>query len=60
MLIVEVRFRVDGGKPPGIRLIGNPRRSRILLAILRQQFLIYVYSLKLRYIHTESLIRIIC
>ena len=26
------RFRVDGGKPPGIRLVGNSRRSRILLS----------------------------
>lgn len=26
------RFRVDGGKPPGIRLIGNSRRCRILLS----------------------------
>jgi hypothetical protein len=28
---VDHRFRVDGGKPPGIRLKGNARRCRILL-----------------------------
>lgn len=25
------RFRVDGGKPPGIRMTGNARRCRMLL-----------------------------
>ncbi|KAJ5310267.1 uncharacterized protein N7443_002728 [Penicillium atrosanguineum] len=32
LLVLEHIFRVDGGKPPGIRLIGNSRRCRILLS----------------------------
>jgi len=32
MLIPGYSFRVDGGKPPGIRLVGNSRRCRILLS----------------------------
>ncbi|KAJ5257129.1 hypothetical protein N7478_013233 [Penicillium angulare] len=32
LLVLEHIFRVDGGKPPGIRLVGNSRRSRILLS----------------------------
>ncbi|KAJ5536982.1 hypothetical protein N7513_010168, partial [Penicillium frequentans] len=32
LLVLEHIFRVDGGKPPGIRLLGNSRRSRILLS----------------------------
>ncbi|KAJ5710047.1 transcriptional regulator family: Fungal Specific TF [Penicillium malachiteum] len=32
LLVLEHIFRVDGGKPPGIRLTGNSRRSRILLS----------------------------
>ncbi|KAL3415076.1 major facilitator superfamily domain-containing protein [Aspergillus fumigatus] len=31
LLVLEHIFRVDGGKPPGIRLLGNSRRCRILL-----------------------------
>ncbi|KAJ5374382.1 transcriptional regulator family: Fungal Specific TF [Penicillium concentricum] len=31
LLVLEHIFRVDGGKPPGIRLKGNPRRCRVLL-----------------------------
>lgn len=26
------RYRVDGGKPPGIRLTGSARRCRLLLS----------------------------
>lgn len=29
---MQCRFRVDGGKPPGIRLKGNARRCRVLLS----------------------------
>ncbi|KAJ6136148.1 hypothetical protein N7512_001308, partial [Penicillium capsulatum] len=32
LLVLEHIFRVDGGKPPGIRLLGNSRRCRILLS----------------------------
>ncbi|KAI9934195.1 hypothetical protein MW887_005269 [Aspergillus wentii] len=32
LLVLEHIFRVDGGKPPGIRLTGNARRCRILLS----------------------------
>ncbi|CAI7630039.1 unnamed protein product [Penicillium glandicola] len=32
LLVLEHIFRVDGGKPPGIRLKGNPRRCRVLLS----------------------------
>ncbi|KAJ5085403.1 transcriptional regulator family: Fungal Specific TF [Penicillium argentinense] len=32
LLVLEHIFRVDGGKPPGIKLIGNSRRCRILLS----------------------------
>ncbi|KGO40576.1 hypothetical protein PEX1_022530 [Penicillium expansum] len=31
LLVLEHIFRVDGGKPPGIRLKGNARRCRVLL-----------------------------
>ncbi|GFF29506.1 uncharacterized transporter C417.10 [Aspergillus udagawae] len=31
LLVLEHIFRVDGGKPPGIRLLGNSRRCRTLL-----------------------------
>ncbi|RHZ61917.1 MFS transporter [Aspergillus thermomutatus] len=31
LLVLEHIFRVDGGKPPGIRLLGNARRCRTLL-----------------------------
>ncbi|KAJ5367728.1 hypothetical protein N7541_001669 [Penicillium brevicompactum] len=31
LLVLEHIFRVDGGKPPGIRLKGNSRRCRVLL-----------------------------
>ncbi|KAH2016483.1 hypothetical protein KXV97_002868 [Aspergillus fumigatus] len=31
LLVLEHIFRVDGGKPPGIRLLGSSRRCRILL-----------------------------
>lgn len=30
--LMQFRFRVDGGKPPGIRLKGNARRCRVLLS----------------------------
>ncbi|KAF3016615.1 hypothetical protein E8E15_004039 [Penicillium rubens] len=32
LLVLEHIFRVDGGKPPGIRLKGNVRRCRVLLS----------------------------
>ncbi|CAG8267686.1 unnamed protein product [Penicillium salamii] len=32
LLVLEHIFRVDGGKPPGIRLKGNSRRCRFLLS----------------------------
>ncbi|KAJ5364273.1 uncharacterized protein N7496_009986 [Penicillium cataractarum] len=32
LLVLEHIFRVDAGKPPGIRLVGNSRRCRILLS----------------------------
>ncbi|KAJ5748184.1 uncharacterized protein N7511_009880 [Penicillium nucicola] len=32
LLVLEHIFRVDGGKPPGIRLKGNARRCRVLLS----------------------------
>ncbi|CAG8232259.1 unnamed protein product [Penicillium salamii] len=32
LLVLEHIFRVDGGKPPGIRLKGNSRRCRVLLS----------------------------
>ncbi|KAI2788664.1 hypothetical protein POX_e06685 [Penicillium oxalicum] len=32
LLVLEHIFRVDAGKPPGICLLGNPRRCRILLS----------------------------
>ncbi|KAJ5965159.1 uncharacterized protein N7479_005035 [Penicillium vulpinum] len=31
LLVLEHIYRVDGGKPPGIRLKGNSRRCRVLL-----------------------------
>ncbi|PLB46869.1 C6 zinc finger domain protein [Aspergillus steynii IBT 23096] len=31
LLVLEHIFRVDGGKPPGIRMTGNARRCRMLL-----------------------------
>ncbi|KAJ5215102.1 hypothetical protein N7468_010781 [Penicillium chermesinum] len=31
LLVLEHIFRVDAGKPPGIHLVGNPRRCRSLL-----------------------------
>ncbi|KAJ5477112.1 hypothetical protein N7539_007256 [Penicillium diatomitis] len=32
LLVLEHIFRVDAGKPPGIRFLGNARRCRILLS----------------------------
>ncbi|CDM31528.1 transcriptional regulator family: Fungal Specific TF [Penicillium roqueforti] len=32
LLVLEHIFRLDGGKPPGIRLKGNSRRCRVLLS----------------------------